>query len=151
MIIRKLHIENFGQFHDFTLELSPGLDRLKRENEFGKTTIFEFVRRVLWGYPDGHQSKQINRYPARFNDGEYGGFLEVVLADGSEATLERYGQKGKLVVRRPDGSEEDGEELLRRLTPVSGDCYRNSRAISSSSISRISFFWKATTFKSVIS
>ena len=129
MIIRKLHIENFGHFHDFTLEFSPGLNRLCRENEFGKTTIFEFVRRVLWGYPDGRKS-QLNRYPARFNDGAYGGFLEVVLADGSEAILERYGEKGKLVVRRPDGGEEDGEEFLRRLTPVSADCYRNIYAVT---------------------
>ena len=130
MIIRKLHIENFGQFHDFTLEFAPGMNRLRRENEFGKTTIFEFIRRVLWGYPGGRESKQINRYPARFNDGAYGGFLEVELADGSAATLERYGEKGKLVVRRPDGSEEDGEAFLCRLTSVSADCYRNIYAVT---------------------
>jgi len=137
MIIRKLHIENFGHFHDFTLEFSPGLNRLRRENEFGKTTIFEFIRRVLWGYPDGRKS-QLNRYPARFNDGEYGGFLEVVLADGTEATLERYGEKGKLVVRRPDGSEEDGEAFLRRLTPVSADCYRNIYAVTLDELTMLS-------------
>lgn len=130
MIIRKLHIENFGQFHDFTMEFAPGLNRLCRENEFGKTTIFEFVRRILWGFPDKRKSKELNRYPARFNDGEYGGFLEVELADGSAATLERYGEKGKLVVRRPDGSEEDGEAFLNRITPVSGDCYRNIYAVT---------------------
>ena len=115
MIIRKIYIENFGHFHDFTLELTPGLTRLREGNEFGKTTILEFVRRVLWGYPDGHAPKHINRYPARFAAGEYGGFLEVELADGSRAKFERYGVKGKLVVRRPDGSEEAGEEFLRRL------------------------------------
>ena len=91
MIIRKIYIENFGHFHDFTLELRPGLNRLRKENEFGKTTILEFVRRVLWGYPDGHAPKSVNRYPARFAAGEYGGFLDVELADGSQARLERYG------------------------------------------------------------
>jgi uncharacterized protein YhaN len=130
MIIRKIYIENFGHFHDFTLELTPGLNRLREGNEFGKTTILEFVRRVLWGYPDGHAPKHINRYPARFAAGEYGGFLEVELADGSRAKFERYGVKGKLVVRRPDGSEEAGEEFLRRLSPVSGDCYRNVYAVT---------------------
>ena len=130
MIIRKLHIENFGHFHDFTLEFSPGLNRLRRENEFGKSTIFEFIRRVLWGYPDGRSSLTINRYPARFNAGEYGGFLEVELKDGSTAVLERYGQNGKLVVRRPDGSEEEGEAFLKGLTPISGNCYRNVYAVT---------------------
>jgi len=138
MIIRKLHIENFGHFHDFTLEFSPGLNRLCRENEFGKSTIFEFIRRVLWGFPSGRDSRQINRYPARFSDGAYGGYLEVVLADGAAATLERYGEKGKLVVRRPDGSEEDGEEFLLRLTPVSADCYRNIYAVTLDELTALS-------------
>ncbi len=77
MIIRKLHIENFGQFHDFTLEFAPGLNRLREANEFGKTTILEFIRRVFWGYPDGHAPRHVNRYPARFAAGDYGGYLEV--------------------------------------------------------------------------
>jgi uncharacterized protein YhaN len=137
MIIRKIHIENFGHFHDFTLELAPGLNRLRHENEFGKSTIFEFVRRVLWGFPDGRKS-QLNHYPARFNAGEYGGYLEVELADGSSAVLERYGVRGELVVRRPDGSTEPGEEFLRRLTPVSGDCYRKVYAITLDELTELS-------------
>ena len=138
MIIRKIYIENFGHFHDFTLELRPGLNRLRKENEFGKTTILEFIRRVLWGYPDGHAPKSVNRYPARFAAGEYGGFLDVELADGSQARLERYGLKGKLVVRRPDGSEEAGEEFLRRISPVSGDCYRNVYAVTLDELTEMS-------------
>ena len=137
MIIRKIHIENFGHFHDFTLELAPGLNRLRHENEFGKSTIFEFVRRVLWGFPDGRKT-QLNRYPARFSAGEYGGYLEVELKDGSTAVLERYGTRGELVVRRPDGSTEPGEELLRRLTPVSGDCYRKVYAITLDELTELS-------------
>ena len=138
MIIRRIHIENFGHFHDYTLELAPGMNRLREANEFGKTTLFEFVRRVLWGYPDGRKSQTLNRYPARFNSGEYGGFIEVELSDGTTAVLERYGQKGKLVVRRPDGSEEEGEEFLRRLTPVSGDCYRNVYAVTLDELTMLS-------------
>ena len=138
MIIRKLHIENFGHFHDFTLELGPGLNRLREANEFGKTTLFEFVRRVLWGYPDGRKSQNLNRYPARFNAGEYGGYLELELADGSLVRLERYGVKGKSVLRRADGSEEDGEAFLRRLTPVSGDCYRNVYAVTLDELTMLS-------------
>ena len=138
MIIRRIHIENFGHFHDFTLELAPGANRLREANEFGKTTIFEFVRRVLWGFPDGRKSKDLNRYPARFNAGEYGGFLDLELADGTRARFERFGAKGKAVVRRDDGSEEDGEEFLRRLTPVSGDCYRNVYAVTLDELTMLS-------------
>ena len=138
MIVRRIHIENFGHFHDFTLELAPGLNRLRGANEFGKTTLLEFVRRVMWGYPDGRKSQQLNRYPARFNAGEYGGFLELELADGTLVKLERYGIKGKAVVRHADGGEEDGETFFRRLTQVSGDCYRNVYAVTLDELAMLS-------------
>ena len=137
MIIRRIRIENFGHFHDFTLELAPGLNRLKHGNEFGKTTLLEFVRRVLWGFPDARKT-QLNRYPARFSAGEYGGSLEVELADGSAVTLERHGVKSGLVVRRADGSQEDGAEFLRKLTPVSENCYRNVYAVTLDELEELS-------------
>ena len=136
MIIDKIHIENFGQFHDFTLELAPGLNKLRGENEFGKSTLLEFIRRVLWGFPDGRRS-QLNHYPARFNAGEYGGALDVTLADGSRVTLERFGVRGALVARHPDGREEPGEEFLRRLTPVSEECFRNVYAVTVDELTRL--------------
>ena len=137
MIIRRIRIENFGHFHDFTLELAPGLNRLRHGNEFGKTTLLEFVRRVLWGFPDGRKT-QLNRYPARFSAGEYGGSLDVELADGTAATLERRGVKGGLVVRRADGSEEEGAAFLRKLTPVSENCYRNVYAVTLDELAELS-------------
>ena len=137
MIIRRIRIENFGHFHDFTLELTDGLNRLKHGNEFGKTTLLEFVRRVLWGFPDGRKT-QLNRYPARFTAGEYGGSLDVELADGSAATLERHGVRGELIVRRADGSTSDGAEFLRKLTPVSENCYRNVYAVTLDELEKFS-------------
>ena len=137
MIINQIRIENFGHFHDFTLDLTEGLNRLCGENEFGKSTLLEFVRRVLWGFPDGRRS-QLNHYPARFNAGEYGGSLDVTLADGSRVTLERFGVRGALVARHPDGREEPGDEFLRKLTPVSEDCYRNVYAVTVDELTHLS-------------
>ena len=137
MIIRRIRIENFGHFHDFTLELGSGLNRVRRGNEFGKTTLLEFVRRVLWGFPDGRKT-QLNRYPARFSAGEYGGSLEAELADGTAVVLERHGVKGDLVVRHADGAVEDGAEFLRRLTPISENCYRNVYAVTLDELEELS-------------
>ncbi len=137
MIINRIRIENFGHFHDFTLDLTGGLNRIRGENEFGKSTLLEFVRRVLWGFPDGRRS-QLNHYPARFNAGEYGGSLDVTLADGRRVTLERFGARGALVARHPDGREEPGDEFLRKLTPVSEDCYRNVYAVTVDELTRLS-------------
>ena len=136
MIIRRLYIENFGHFHDFSLDLNPGVNRIRRENEFGKSTLFEFIRRVMWGFPD--RRSRLNPYPARFNSGRYGGFMEVECSSGEVFRLERFGERGSLLVRSPDGRQEDGGEFLRRLTPVSGDCYRNVYAVTLDELSRLS-------------
>lgn len=136
MIIRAIHIENFGCFHDFTLELVPGLNFIRGGNEFGKSTLLEFVRRVLWGFPDGRK-QQLNRYPAFVNQGEYGGWLDAELADGRRVRLERLGVRGRLVVRYPDGGSEDGEAWLGRITPISGDCYRNVYAVTTDELSKL--------------
>lgn len=136
MIIRGIHIENFGHFHDFTLEFGPGLNKFRGDNEFGKSTLLEFVRRVLWGFPD-RRKQQLNHYPARFAAGEYGGWLDAELADGRRVRLERFGVRGKLAVRLPDGSAADGDEFLKSLTPVSGDCYRRVYAITTDELSRL--------------
>ena len=51
MIIRRLHIDDFGFFHDFDLELAPGLNRISVPNESGKTTLLEFLRRLSGAAP----------------------------------------------------------------------------------------------------
>jgi uncharacterized protein YhaN len=52
MIFSKIYVENFGALHDFELSLSGGVNRVSGKNEFGKTTLLEFVRRLFWGFPD---------------------------------------------------------------------------------------------------
>ena len=111
MIIRRLHIDNFGCFHDFNLKLEPGLNRISGPNEFGKTTLLEFLRRLFWGFPD--RRRKLNPYPALKGSGHYGGFLEVTLRSGEELRLERRGEKGRLKLIYPDGRcEEIGADDL---------------------------------------
>ena len=45
MIIQEIHIDNFGRFHDFHLTgLGEGVNPVTGGNEFGKTTLLEFLR-----------------------------------------------------------------------------------------------------------
>lgn len=49
MRVDKLHLQNFGQFHDKDITLSPGINVLYGANEAGKTTIKDFIVDMLYG------------------------------------------------------------------------------------------------------
>ena len=127
MIIRHLHIDNFGCFHNFDLELKPGLNRLQWKNEGGKSTLLEFIRRIFWGFPD--KRSRLNPYPALNGSGHYGGFLDVITKDGQNLRLERRGERGKLKIIYPDGSSRT-EENIGALTGVEESFYLNVCAIT---------------------
>ena len=127
MIIRRLHIDNFGCFHDFDLDFSPGLNRISGPNEFGKTTLLEFLRRLFWGFPD--RRRKLNPYPALKGSGHYGGFLEVTLRSGQELRLERRGEKGRLKLISPDGGCEECDDV-GELSGVSENFYRSVCAVT---------------------
>lgn len=49
-VITRLEITSFGKFKNFVLELKPGLNELTYENEFGKSTIADFILFILYGF-----------------------------------------------------------------------------------------------------
>ena len=128
MFIRHIHIDNFGCFHNFDLELQNGLNIFSRPNEAGKTTLLEFIRRIFWGFPDKRR-KQLNPYPALKGSGHYGGYLDVTMTDGRELRLERRGEKGKLKLIDPDGNVEETDDIAS-LAGVSENFYRNICAVT---------------------
>ena len=127
MIIRRSHIDNFGCFHDFDLELQPGLNRFQWKNEGGKSTLLEFIRRIFWGFPD--KRSKLNPYPALKGSGLYGGFLDVTLKDGTPLRLERYGVRGKLKIISENGDAETFSDISC-YTKISEVFYRNVCAVT---------------------
>ena len=69
------HIENFGGLCNFDMEFGAGLTVLRRENGFGKTTLAEFIRAMLYGFP--RQTKNMNKRKKYrpWNGGKCGGHL----------------------------------------------------------------------------
>ena len=52
MQLREIHIEGFGIFANKRIKgLAPGINIIYGKNEFGKTTLLEFIRRILFGFP----------------------------------------------------------------------------------------------------
>ena len=91
MYISGFHLDGFGIYHDQGVQdLPPGLVLFVGDNESGKTTLMEFLRTLLCGFPR-KTKKLINEYePLR--GGNHGGRLQVVMHDGRHYTIERAGR-----------------------------------------------------------
>ena len=49
MRIQKIHIENFGKLHDFDMELQDGLNTVRADNGWGKSTLAAFIKAMFYG------------------------------------------------------------------------------------------------------
>ncbi|BBF44497.1 DNA double-strand break repair Rad50 ATPase [Lachnospiraceae bacterium KM106-2] len=60
MIIRKLKLQDFGKFHDKSIELQEGINIVYGPNEAGKSTIHSFLKAMLVGNekPRGREGKE---------------------------------------------------------------------------------------------
>jgi uncharacterized protein YhaN len=88
MRITAFHIEGFGIFCGFGQSgLGDGLTVFYGPNEAGKSTMLDFLRYTLFGYPDRRSRKNL-REP--LHGGSHGGRLEIVLDDGKTATVECF-------------------------------------------------------------
>jgi uncharacterized protein YhaN len=51
MLIKQLRIDNFGKFSDYTLDLPEGFAVIFGKNEYGKTTLMDFIKLMLYSKP----------------------------------------------------------------------------------------------------
>ena len=140
MIIRSLQIENFGHFHNYRLDgLGFGVNPIIGENEFGKTTLLEFIRRIFWGF-QVRRNSDLNPYPALDGSGLYGGRITLELSTGKRIEVERLGPKnGRLKLTRADGSVTEDETELQKLLDVSRTFYTNVYAITLDELHALTF------------
>lgn len=85
MKLLKLHVENFGTLHDFSLELSDGLQVFHHENGWGKSTLAVFIKAIFFGLPatskrslDENERKKYMPWQG----GAFGGSIEFESAKG---------------------------------------------------------------------
>jgi len=137
MKIRSLYIDGFGKFHDWKspTAFGEGLTAIVGPNEAGKTTLLAFIRRMLYGFPDGR--KNLNHYPP-LNGGKIGGRLEILGEDGQEYILSRNGVRGKPSLAYADGTTARGLKPLSLLGPCDQVFYENVCAIGLNELQEIS-------------
>ena len=93
MKITGLHIDGFGRFADSSFgPLDRPVTILYGPNEAGKSTLLEFVRRILFGFPSGQS--RVNQYPL-LSGGRPGGRVTITTDSGEIITIDRTsGRRG---------------------------------------------------------
>ena len=115
MRIWEINIDGFGQFagRQFgPLELPVTV--FFGPNEAGKSTLLEFIRRMMYGYPDGRS--RANQYPPLMG-GKHGGRIAVEESHGRRYDVRRTpgSRGGALTISAMSGEPVDEASLSRLL------------------------------------
>ncbi len=112
MRLTGIHVDGYGSLANLDLEgLAPTLSVVYGLNEAGKSTLLDFIRAVLFGFPN-RRSRQNQRAPLR--GGRHGGTLRLLDEDGRPWVIERHSDLRDPVLTGPDGRF-GGEVELRAL------------------------------------
>jgi len=125
MILRGLHLDGFGVFHDFALDnLSAGLQAFLGPNEAGKTTLLAFVRRLFFGFPTKKGTN--NQYEPQ-EGGQHGGWVTVETQEGSTFRVERRPgpHGGPVTLVGPGDSQGDAGDWQRLLGSATQDLFES--------------------------
>lgn len=97
MKIDKLHLQNYGKFHDKDITLTPGVNIILGGNEAGKTTAKDFIIDMLYGIDKARGvGARFDHYEKRrpINGAAYSGSIEFSTEEG-EYILERNFSKSE--------------------------------------------------------
>lgn len=99
MQLIRCHIENFGKLSDFSVELTPGINFICKENGWGKTTLTDFIKVMFYGFDNerGRKSEYENerkRYRP-WQGGVYGGQLTFEHGGKCYVVSRTFGTKDK--------------------------------------------------------
>ena len=109
MRIAGWHIDGFGIFNDFDVNLSDGLTVFLGPNEAGKSTLLGFLRAMLFGFPS--RRSRAPQYPP-LRGGRHGGRLTLCGPQG-EVIVERVAARKNGL--RLNGCESINEDLRALL------------------------------------
>ena len=125
MKLLSIKVQNFGTLQNFSAEFSSGLNTIKEENGFGKSTLAAFIKAMFYSFSGKNtQSLETNERKkySPWQKGAFGGSLDFETG-GKKYRIERFfGQKDKDDTFRlldldkgtesDDFSENIGEELF---------------------------------------
>ena len=112
MIITELYLKNFGKFHETRVTLNRGIHVLYGENEFGKTTLYAFIKAMLFGLERGRgkaaAKDEFSRYEPWENPNYYAGQMDFLAGGRKFRLIRNFDRYQKSVSLH---CVDDGEEL----------------------------------------
>ena len=137
MEIRELYIKNFGKFSEQRFLIHEGIHVFYGENEYGKSTIYAFIKAMLFGLERGRGKAALNDEFSRFepweNPNYYAGVMRFSCGGRNfrlERRFDRY-TKGSSLICEDDGEELSVEQgdLDMLLEGMSASSFENTAAI----------------------
>lgn len=142
MRLIECHIENFGKLSNFDYKFLNGLNTIKQENGFGKTTFASFIKAMFYGMEIKKNTKMLidrKKYEP-WQGGNFGGSI-VFEVNGKQYKLERFfGKKEaddtfkvfdlKTNLESNDFGQNIGEEIFK----LNKEAYERSTFISGQDI-----------------
>ena len=119
MKLLKAEITEFGKYRQFSFDFTAGNQLIFGANEAGKSTLYHFIKAMLFGFP----KKQKRKRDYEPDHAYYGGALEIEI-DGEVLRIERmkHLNKGKATVII--GDEIFPESYLqKRLAPLDSQLF----------------------------
>ncbi len=119
-----IHIDGFGIFHEASLDGLPGgLVIIQGNNETGKSTLLEYIRTVLFGFPARSPEQH---YPP-VGGGAHGGRLGLVMSSDKQLVVQRRvgGRGGDLLITTGESEVLPPERLGELLGGATSELYRN--------------------------
>ena len=134
MRIKKLHLQDFGQFHDKDISLGSGINVLYGASETGKTTIKNFIVDMLYGIDKEQASgTDINHYEKTkpISGTGFSGSMEVDVEGGDYQIDRNFLQQDKSTsVRDLDNSKDimlqEDNSLMGTLLHTPKSVYENT-------------------------
>lgn len=114
MIIKKVHIDGFGKWHNQDFTFSPGKQLIYGPNEAGKTTLMKFIISILFGFSDGRGKNRFEQYLPK-NTSSYGGSVWIEKHGARWRIDRRQGKNGGRVTVTAEDGTRGGEEKLQQI------------------------------------
>lgn len=124
MLIKHVHIDGFGKWHDQDFDFDDHLSVIFGQNEAGKTTLANFILSVLFGFADGRGKNRFQQYLPK-NGATYGGSL-IISQAGQQYTIKRTkGTKGgKVTITDVNGHRKPVSFLQELVGPLDRELYQ---------------------------
>ena len=142
MKLLKCHIENFGKLSNFDYEFEDGINIIKEDNGFGKTTFASFVKAMFYGLESKKNTKTLldrKKYEP-WQGGSFGGNIEFEINEKKYKVERIFGKKDaddifKIYdldtnLETEDYSQNLGEEIFK----LNKEAYERSTFISGQNI-----------------